>query len=82
MVEHERVNGRRPGRKLPECLGLHLILDTPASQRATLPPVGVDDHDRAGFLRRRPAGLDDLAHDRLSPALEYPDQMPDHITHR
>ena len=76
------MNRRGPGRKLPECLRLHLILDTPPSQRPALPAIGVDDHDRPRFLRRRPAGLDHLANDRLSPTLQDLDQMPDHVTHR
>ena len=40
---------------------LHLGLDAPAAERAGLRAVGVDEHRRAGLLRRAAAGLDDRA---------------------
>ena len=74
MIEEKRMDGRGFAADLLDGLLLDLVLDAAAPERANLAAVGIDDHHRAGLLRRRSPRLHHLADEQLAILLQGVDQ--------
>ena len=81
MVEDERMDGRGIPADLLDGLLFDLVLDAAAAERAHLAALGIDDHHRAGLLRRRAPGLHHLADDQLAILLQGVDQVTHQVPH-
>ena len=81
MVEDKRMDGSGIPADLLDGLLLDLVLDAAAAERADLAALGIDDHHRAGLLRRRTPGLHHLADDQLAILLQGLDQVTHEVAH-